>query len=470
MATQNSINTGMPIPVANGGTGQTTTTSAFDALAPTTTKGDVIVHNGADNIRLPIGADGQRLVADSAQASGLNWVAGTAGTVTSVSGTANRVTSTGGNTPVLDIDAAYVGQASITTVGTLATGTWNAATIAINKGGTGQVTANAAFNALSPNTSKGDITAYDVASNVRIPVGANGTVLSADSSQAGGVAWIASGGAGTVTNVSGTANRVTVATGTTTPVIDISASYIGQTSITTLGTVATGVWSGTSVLVSKGGTGLSTMTTPYSVVCAGTTATGNLQPLAALGASGTVLTSNGASALPSFQAVSSGSYVLLSTTTAASSASVSVTGLTNVYSRYEIVFNGFSTSANAALIANCSTNGGTSYDTSALYSSQYLYAAAASVGAASTTSQTSLLLMGSTQPATSFTSGVIVVYNPNSALAYKQVTSHISCLVSPTIINIATAGYNNVAPVNAIQLSCTSGTIATGVFKLYGVI
>lgn len=52
--------------------------------------------------------------------------------------------------------------------------------------------------------------------------------------------------AGTVTSVSGTTNRIT-STGGTTPVIDISASYVGQSSITTLGTVATGVWQGTTI-------------------------------------------------------------------------------------------------------------------------------------------------------------------------------------------------------------------------------
>lgn len=57
--------------------------------------------------------------------------------VASVSGTANRITSTGGTTPVIDISASYVGQASITTLGTIATGTWNATTIGISKGGTG---------------------------------------------------------------------------------------------------------------------------------------------------------------------------------------------------------------------------------------------------------------------------------------------------------------------------------------------
>jgi hypothetical protein len=55
---------------------------------------------------------------------------------------------------------------------------------------------------------------------------------------------------------------------------------------------------GTSILkVANGGTGLAT-TTPFAVVAAGTTSTGNFQQVSGLGAGGQVLTSAGASALP----------------------------------------------------------------------------------------------------------------------------------------------------------------------------
>lgn len=56
-------------------------------------------------------------------------------------------------------------------------------------------------------------------------------------------------GAGSV--YTGTAARITVTGG----VIDISASYVGQASITTLGTITTGVWNGTTIAVANGGTG-----------------------------------------------------------------------------------------------------------------------------------------------------------------------------------------------------------------------
>ncbi len=71
--------------IANGGTGQSDKTSAFDALAPNTTKGDMIVYTGTDNVRLPVGTDGQILVADSTTTEGVKWFTSSgAGTVTSV--------------------------------------------------------------------------------------------------------------------------------------------------------------------------------------------------------------------------------------------------------------------------------------------------------------------------------------------------------------------------------------------------
>lgn len=56
------------------------------------------------------------------------------------------------------------------------------------------------------------------------------------------------------------------------------------------------------VTVAQGGTGVSTLTTAYGVVCAGTTAAGALQNAGA-GTSGQYLQSNGASALPSFSTI-----------------------------------------------------------------------------------------------------------------------------------------------------------------------
>jgi hypothetical protein len=58
---------------------------------------------------------------------------------------------------------------------------------------------------------------------------------------------------GTQVNVNVTSNRTAI----TADAIDISANYVGQSSITTLGTITTGVWNGTDVAVADGGTGAS---------------------------------------------------------------------------------------------------------------------------------------------------------------------------------------------------------------------
>jgi len=59
---------------------------------------------------------------------------------------------------------------------------------------------------------------------------------------------------GNTINVNVTSNRTAI----TADAIDISANYVGQTSITTLGTITTGVWDGTDVAVTAGGTNSST--------------------------------------------------------------------------------------------------------------------------------------------------------------------------------------------------------------------
>ncbi len=61
---------------------------------------------------------------------------------------------------------------------------------------------------------------------------------------------------------------------------------------------------GTAV-VAGGGTGNTTFTA-YSVICAGTTATGTFQNVSGVGSSGQILTSNGASNLPTWQAAPAG--------------------------------------------------------------------------------------------------------------------------------------------------------------------
>lgn len=246
----------------------------------------------AGNIDLSVGTDGVTTIdlAPITQTSGGTLKAITLdgfGRVTqskaaTITGTTNRVTVTNGDAsaglPTIDIASNYAGQTSITTLGTVTTGTWNASvigvtyggtgsnlsatggagqylkqssagaaitvgtipaadivsgqaltatpdtnvtitlggtpstallkassitlgwagTLSIARGGTGQATQQAAFDALSPATTSGDLIIYSGGHNIRLGVGSTGQVLGIS----GGLpAWVAAGGTGTVTSV-----------------------------------------------------------------------------------------------------------------------------------------------------------------------------------------------------------------------------------------------------------------------------
>ena len=60
---------------------------------------------------------------------------------------------------------------------------------------------------------------------------------------------------GNTIDVVGTADKITVSANALT----IASTYVGQSSITTLGTISTGVWNGTAIAATSGGTGLSSI-------------------------------------------------------------------------------------------------------------------------------------------------------------------------------------------------------------------
>ncbi len=64
---------------------------------------------------------------------------------------------------------------------------------------------------------------------------------------------------------------------------------------------------GATLSVASGGTGVSSFTPTYSVLCSGTTSAGNLQTVASVGTAGQVLTSSGAGALPIWADAAGGS-------------------------------------------------------------------------------------------------------------------------------------------------------------------
>lgn len=75
-----------------------------------------------------------------------------------------------------------------------------------------------------------------------------------------GIWTVTAAGTGHVRTITGTASRITLTNGdgvSGNPTIDISTSYVGQSTITTLGTIASGTWNGAVIGTTYGGFGIS---------------------------------------------------------------------------------------------------------------------------------------------------------------------------------------------------------------------
>ncbi len=78
---------------------------------------------------------------------------------------------------VLDISTTGLDVTGALSVGTAAVYKSGGTDVAVADGGTGQSTATAGFNALSPTTTRGDLITRDASNNVRLAIGAADTVL-----------------------------------------------------------------------------------------------------------------------------------------------------------------------------------------------------------------------------------------------------------------------------------------------------
>jgi hypothetical protein len=168
------------------------------------TRGGTGVNNGASTITLGGSLTTSGAFASTFTMTGITSVifptsgtlATTAGTVASVTGTANRITSTGGTTPVIDISASYVGQSSITTLGTIGTGVWQGTVIGSTYGGTG------VNNGASTITLGGSLTTSGAFASTFTMTGVTGVTFPTSGT-------LATTG-GTVASITGTANQVLV--------------------------------------------------------------------------------------------------------------------------------------------------------------------------------------------------------------------------------------------------------------------
>lgn len=112
-----------------------------------------------------------------------------------------------------------------------------------------------AFTFVEEGTANGD-SGWVLTNNGSITVGTTGLVFA----QFSGAGQITAGAGltktGNTIDAVGTSNRITVNADS----IDIASTYVGQSSITTLGTITTGTWSADTIAVNKGGTGVTSFT------------------------------------------------------------------------------------------------------------------------------------------------------------------------------------------------------------------
>lgn len=173
------------VPTANGGTGQNSTATfptsgvvVTEAATETLTNKTI---NGASNTLTVLG--GSQITGQVPTANG---------------GTGQNSTATFPTSGVVVTEAATETLTNKTINGssntlTVLAGTQLSGQVPIANGGTGQATKAAGFDALSPLSTKGDVLSYST-TNARLPVGSDGQVITADSTQTLGIKWATPGG------------------------------------------------------------------------------------------------------------------------------------------------------------------------------------------------------------------------------------------------------------------------------------
>jgi len=194
------------------------------------------------------------------------------------------------------------------------------------------------------------------------------------------------------------------------------------------------------------------------------------------------ITNSSVSAVTSFANASGGTLTLLSTQTASASANISfTTGLNSTYDEYIFKFINVRPATDDVQFGfQGSTDGGTNYGVNITSTSffaehqendggtQFTYATSEDL-AQSTSEQ--IIVNAQGNGADESNSGEFSFYNPSSTTFVKHfIIRESSYHASNRSNDRYTAGYfNTTSAINAIRFKFSSGNIADGVFKLYGV-
>ena len=216
-------------------------------------------------------------------------------------GTVKLLASSAGTTNVSSISFGSTGltpstatTGAVTVAGTLAVGnggtgitsfgTGVAGALGQNVSGTGSIALTTSPVFTTPNLGTPSAGTLTSCTGLPLSTGITGTLAIGN----GGTGSTSTTYCSLTTNVTGTLPIANGGTGST------STTYCSLTTNVT-GTLP----------VANGGTGATTQTA-YAVLCGGTTSTGAYQSIASVGTAGQILTSNGAGALPTFQAAGGG--------------------------------------------------------------------------------------------------------------------------------------------------------------------
>lgn len=174
----------------------------------------------------------------------------------------------------------------------------------------------------------------------------------------------------------------------------------------------------------------------------------------------------------------SSALILISSASASSSAAIDFTaGINSTYDEYIVEFIGVVPDSGAAFRVQTSIDGGSSWDTtSGNYYTMQMYQTSATptpTGYSSTTDAFIQLNVGSisTTSAHGGISGNIRCYNLASTSKRKHFISDAMTATADTQYNQVRGAYTRVttSAVNALRFVMSSGNIASGEFKLYGV-